>query len=59
MIERCRDSFPVAMMYQTLKVSTSGYYQWRSGGPVWADAAHHLLLWAACGRFRLYVLLKI
>ena len=33
MIERCRESFPVTMMCQTLKVSTSGYYQWRSGGP--------------------------
>jgi hypothetical protein len=33
MIERCRESFPVAMMCQALKVSTSGYYQWRSGEP--------------------------
>jgi putative transposase len=33
MIERCRESFPVTMMCQALKVSTSGYYQWRSGGP--------------------------
>lgn len=33
MIERCREAFPVSMMCKLLKVSTSGYYQWRSGGP--------------------------
>ena len=29
MIERCRDSFPVRMMCRCLKVSHSGYYDWR------------------------------
>ena len=29
MIERCRDAFPVRMMCRCLKVSPSGYYDWR------------------------------
>ncbi len=33
MIERCRDSFPVTMMCQLLKVSPSGYYDWRTREP--------------------------
>jgi len=29
MIERCRDAFPIRMMCRNLKVSPSGYYDWR------------------------------
>ena len=28
MIERCREAFPIRMMYRCLKVSASGYYDW-------------------------------
>jgi putative transposase len=33
MIDRCRQSFPVRMMCRCLKVSSSGYYDWRSRRP--------------------------
>jgi hypothetical protein len=29
MLERCRDAFPLRMMCRCLKVSPSGYYDWR------------------------------
>jgi putative transposase len=29
MIERCREAFPIRMMCRALKVSASGYYDWR------------------------------
>ena len=29
MIERCREAFPIRMMCRCLKVSASGYYDWR------------------------------
>ncbi|HRX79711.1 MAG TPA: IS3 family transposase, partial [Pirellulaceae bacterium] len=29
MVERCRDAFPLRMMCRCLKVSPSGYYDWR------------------------------
>lgn len=33
MIERCRDAFPIRMMCKQLKVSSSGYYDWKNRQP--------------------------
>lgn len=33
MIERCRDEFPIRLMCRCLKVSASGYYDWRKPLP--------------------------
>jgi putative transposase len=33
MLERCRDAFPVRMMCRCLRVSASGYYDWRAREP--------------------------
>ncbi len=33
MIERCREAFPIRMMCRELKVSPSGYYDWRERPP--------------------------
>ncbi len=44
MIDRCRDAFPVRMMCQHLKVSPSGYYDWRDRSPSQRALANQHLL---------------
>jgi putative transposase len=44
MLERCREAFPIRMMCRRLKVSASGYYEWRTRPPsVRAEANRQLL----------------
>ena len=33
MIQRCRDAFPIRLMYRCLRVSASGYYGWAARVP--------------------------
>ena len=33
MIQRCRNAFPIRMMYRCLRVSPSGYYGWATRSP--------------------------
>ena len=44
MIERCREAFPVRMMCRNLKVSPSGYYDWRHRKPSLRARANTQLL---------------
>ena len=44
MIDRCRDAFPVRMMCRCLKVSPSGYYDWRDRPPSPRALANERLL---------------
>lgn len=44
MIERCRDVFPVRMMCRHLRVSSSGYYEWRTRPPSARAQANQRLL---------------
>ena len=43
-IDDCRDTYPVQMMCRCLKVSTSGYYAWRSRRPGPRAVANAVLL---------------
>ena len=47
-IQRCRDEFPVRMMCRCLKVSPSGFYEWRLRQPSRRQRDNHRLL----GRIR-------
>lgn len=48
MVEGCRGSFPIRMMCRCLKVSASGYYDWRERLPSARDLDNKRLL----GRIR-------
>ena len=44
MIDRCRDAYPVAMMCRLLKVSSTGFYDWKGRGPSAREKENRLLL---------------
>jgi putative transposase len=44
MIERCREAFPVRMMCRCLKVSASGFYDWRDRSPSTREIDNRRLL---------------
>lgn len=44
MIERCREAYPGAMMCRCLKVSPSGFYDWRKRAPSKRTIDNHRLL---------------
>jgi putative transposase len=44
MIDRCRDTYSVRMMCRHLKVSPSGYYEWRGREPSKRELANRVLL---------------
>lgn len=43
-IDRCRTEYPVRLMCRCLKVSTSGYYDWKSRSPSGRDQANQELV---------------
>ena len=44
MIDRCRGTYSVRMMCRHLKVSPSGYYEWKGRGPSQREVANQVLL---------------
>jgi len=44
MIDRCRNDYPIRMMCRHLRVSPSGYYEWRDREPSKRAIANQKLL---------------